>query len=90
MKHYLYSHDLHTDVDVFEEFDTELIRTAIIKHLTEHPNDILEQEIDYVGAEKIKYYGRKCIDLFEVNPKNNKISKVITKGNKVFYKSLID
>lgn len=85
MIYYLYSHDKCSTIAEFIEFDPIGIRNAIIKHLSQFPDDLLEQQKDFVGQEKKKYYGRKCIDLFELNPNTGNPAKCIIKNDKTYH-----
>lgn len=88
MKHYLTSWNSDTDIQTFEVFDSELIKKAIIEWLTANPIDTLEHSKDLTPEEKKKYVGRNILDFYAVNPKSNKVSKIITKGEKEYYLSL--
>lgn len=81
--YYLESDNLKKDILILEIFDAQLIKNKIIEHLKINNKDLLILSKDN-GKSK------EMIDFFEVNPKNDKISKIITKGNKTYYKSLVD
>lgn len=84
-KYYLQSQ--HTDqvIQRFQSFDKEAIRTAIISHLKANASDTVEY---YKESKDKKYVGDDLLDFYEVNQKSNKVSKLIFKGSKTFYRSI--
>ena len=70
----------------FETFNPEGIKKGIIEMLTTNPDDLIEYCKDWDTTYMDKKYFPKVIDIFEVH--KWKICKVITKGNKDFYKPL--
>lgn len=87
--YYLYSENLKDYFLTLEVFDEKTIKEAIINQLITDKTDMILQEKDYEGIKKKKYYGKKIIDIFEINPKSGEPSKVITKGAKNYYISLV-
>lgn len=83
MKHYLDGEK--GNFATFETFDKDKIKEAIIKRLTEVPDDLV---IHYKDCEDKKQVA-DLVDMYEVNPKNGKPSLIIQKGNRSFYKPLI-
>jgi len=87
MRNYLlFSLEQDMPIKWFEKFDKEEIKTAIINHLTEHKTDQLEFCREFSAKDLKKYIGYEIIDFYQNN--NNKVCKVITKGNREFYKPL--
>lgn len=80
--HQLYSHDSNNVVALFEKFNKEDIKKEIIEHLQKFPEDMLQFE--KISNDK-KYVGNDILGFYEVNQKNKKVSKVVTKGNRDFY-----
>jgi len=88
MAHYLFSMDSETMIASFDKFNKEAIKKAIIGHLQQNPNDTVEHCKDFNASDIRKYYGHEILNLYEVNKRNGKVSKVITKGNKTAYSSI--
>jgi ribosomal protein S15P/S13E len=88
--HYLFSQDEGMMIATFEKFDKELIRKEIVNHLTKNPKDVLEHCKDYPKDNINRFLGYNILSFYQVNPKNNKPSKVYTKGNKEYFLSLKD
>ena len=65
------------------------LKAAIIKHLKENPKDSVDHCKDFDKKDQRKYYGHELINSYENNPKSGKPSKLIYKGDKTFYKSLV-
>ena len=84
----LYSHEQDMPVKWFDKFDKVEIKNSIIQHLTDHPKDTIELCREYSKKDLKRYYGNEILQIFEVNPKNNKPSICITRGNKMYYKTL--
>lgn len=88
MKHSLFSHDKDMAIAFFEEFNKEDIREQVISHLKEFPEDILEHCREYNKENIMKYYGFQIVNHYGVNPKTNKVSLIVTRGNKEYFKSI--
>jgi hypothetical protein len=86
IKHYLYSENEQRHIAVFEYFDKEAIREAIVKHLAKDDTDIIQHEKTEI--EPAKYYGNEVLNIYEANPKTGKPCLVVQKGSKTFYKPL--
>ena len=86
MKHYI-KDDENLNVE-FETFDSQIMTELIINHLKENPQVMVTHLREYAPHLKKKYYGNEVIDIYEINPKNNKPSKLIVKGNNTYYKTL--
>lgn len=84
--HYLLSENTENKIAVFNSFDSNEIKNKIVEHLTSNPSDTLE--LCKVSNDK-KYVGDDIIDFFAVNPKNQKVSKIITRGTKEYFKELL-
>lgn len=90
MTHSLYSHDQDRTICFFEEFNPSIIKAEIILHLKEFPNDTVEHCKEFNKIDVRKYYGNEILNLYRVNPKNNKVSLVITRGDKISFKNIED
>ena len=86
MTHYLFGDE--GLIDAFEQYDRDKIKAAIIKHLHEHPEDLVEHCKDY--EDHRKYLGYETINVYQINPLNERASLIITKGDKEFFKSIED
>jgi len=86
MKHALFSQSLDVHVRWFEKFDKQAIKTAIVEHLKQYPDDVLEHCKDYPKEEAGKYYGMEIINFYQNF--NNKPCRLIMKGNREYYKPL--
>ena len=84
----LYSQLKDMPIAFFEKFDRVQIKQTIVKHLNENKADTLELCREYDKKNISKFYGTQILQIFEVNPKNNKPSICITRGNKMYYKTL--
>lgn len=88
-KHYIIS-ETHGIIFSCEDYKPAELKAAIIKQLIEHPKDSVDHCKDFNKADARKYYGHELINSYEINPNNGKPSKLIYKGDKTFYKSLVD
>jgi hypothetical protein len=88
MAHYLFSQELDIMICAFDKFNKDAIKEAIIGHLQQNPNDTVEHCKDFNASDIRKYYGQEILNLYEVNKRNGKVSKVITKANKTAYSSI--
>jgi hypothetical protein len=78
-----------TDEKVFQTnppINKDEVKEEIITHLANNPEDTLEW---CVINKDPKYVGDDILGFYEINKKSGKPSKVITKGNKEFYKPLV-
>ena len=88
MNHYLFSQEKDMLVSTFEKFDRTTIKREIIQHLKENPTDVLEHCKDFTRNEIKRFYGYNILNHYKVNPNNNKVSLIITKGNKEYYRNI--
>jgi hypothetical protein len=88
MKHYLFSHEQDTLVKTFDKFDRNTIKNEIIDHLRSNPTDTIEHCKDYTKTEIKRFYGYNILNMYQVNPNNNKVSLIVTKGNKEYYRNI--
>jgi hypothetical protein len=88
MNHYLFSQEKDMLVSTFEKFDRMTIKREIIRHLKENPTDVLEHCKDFTRSEIKRFYGYNILNHYKVNPNNNKVSLIITKGNKEYYRNI--
>ena len=89
MKHNLFSQNSDMPVKWYDKFDREQIKSDIIEHLGKNPSDTLEHCKEYSKEDAKKYYGMEIVSFYAVNPKTGKPSKVITRGNKDYFKPLM-
>jgi len=59
-----------------------------MRHLKENPNDVLEHCKEYSPGELGRFYGQKILAMYTTNPKNKKVSRIVLKGDKTYYKSI--
>ena len=89
LQHSLFSQNQEMTIAFFDKYDKENIKKSIINHLTENPSDTLEHCKEWSGENAYKNnLGSEILNFYSVNPKNNKPSLIITKGNNEYYKSL--
>lgn len=88
MKHALFSQNSDQPIEWFDRFDKDAIKRSIITHLEQNPTDTVEHCKEYSKRDVKKYYGMKIINFYQVNPKNGKPSKIVTRGNKEYFKAL--
>lgn len=86
----LFSHDQDMTIQFFDKFDKQMIKEAIIKHLKKDSLDTLELCKEYNKSDVKRFYGNEILNFYAVNPKNNKVSLVITKYSKECFKSIED
>lgn len=72
----------------FEMFEPIKMTGLIINHLRLNKSAMVTHEKEFAPHLKRKYYGNEVVDIYENNSKTREPSKVITKGNKTFYKTL--
>lgn len=85
MKHFLINESDET-IQVFEQFNRDLITKGIIQYLTENPSGQVTHEKELVGRDKVKYVGNEILN-FYCNHIGNPCL-LIVKGNKEFFKQL--
>ena len=90
MAHLIYSQKEESPIQFFDKFDKEVVRTEIVKHLSNNPTDVVELCKEYSKKDLKRYAGYNIINLYGVNPNNGQPSLIITKNNKEYYKSLIN
>lgn len=88
MEHFLFSDHAVGIMSYFEKYDKEAIRKAIKEHLFANPNAIIEHCKNYSKSDYKKFLGHEIINLYEMNPKNNLPSLIVTRGNKTYYKTI--
>ena len=88
MKHHLFSQDNDMLIATFDKFDREVIKNEIIDHLRNNPTDTIEHCKDYTKHELKRFYGYNILNFYKVNPNNNKVSLIVTKGNKEYYRNI--
>lgn len=88
MAHLIYSQLEETPIKFFDKFDKEVIRTEIIKHLSNNPTDVVELCKEFSKKDLKRYVGYDIISVYGINPKNGQPSLIITKNNREYYKSL--
>jgi hypothetical protein len=75
-------------IATFDKFDREVIKNEIINHLRVCPLDTVEHCKDYTKHELKRFVGYNIINFYRVNPKNKKVSLIVTRGNKEYYRSI--
>jgi len=88
MSHHLFSQNKDMLVKTFDKFDRNTIKNEIIDHLRKNPTDTIEHTKDYSKSDLKRFYGYEVLNVYQVNPKNNKVSLVITKGDKDFFRNI--
>lgn len=78
MKHYLFNSN-YDRIDLFESFNRELIRAAIVKYLTANPAEMLTHERECKDKRTV---GNDILNVF-INH-NGRVCKVVTRGNREF------
>lgn len=88
MKNYfIFSQDQEIPVEFYQKFDKDRIKTAIIKHLSDNPEDVIELCREYDNNDPKRFYGMEIISFFQMN-KKGQVCKVILKGEREFLKPL--
>lgn len=87
MKYSLFSQNTDQNIAWFDKFDKEQIKQAIIGHLEQNKDDVLEYCKEFPKNDTRKYYGNEIL-AFYGNNKNGVPSKIITRGNNEYFKSL--
>jgi hypothetical protein len=88
MNHYLFSQEQDMLVASFDKFDRTTIKNEIINHLRVCPNDTIEHCKDYTKNELKRFMGYNILNFYRVNPKNKKVSLIVTRGNKEYYRNI--
>ena len=88
MKKALFSEKSDMYVAFFNNYDKEVIKNVIIGHLRNNPTDTLEYCKEYSKKDIKRFYGMEVIDFYAVNPKNGKVSKLVIRNDKTYYKSI--
>jgi hypothetical protein len=88
IKHVVFSQDQDIVISFFEKFNREAIKQTIVGHLKAFPSDTLEHCKEYSERDTKKYYGYEIINFYAVNPKNGQPSKVVTVGDREYYRAL--
>lgn len=83
-KHSLFSQNQDIHVKWFDGFNKEAIKAAIIEHLQQFPDDVIEHTKEYDSLKK--NYGMEIINFYKVH--SGKPSLIVLKGNKEYYKPL--
>jgi hypothetical protein len=86
-KHLLFSWNSDTVIQWFDKFNSEDIKTAIVKHLTDNPTDTLEHCKEFSKSELRRWAGYDIMNFYAMNKKNEPC-KIITKGNKEYFHKL--
>lgn len=89
LKHYLFSQNEEKYINVYQEFNREAIKEAIVTHLTANPTDCIEHQKESDKKTLKRVVGNMIVNYYEVNPKTKEISRVILKGDKTYYVKLI-
>ena len=82
----LFSQSQKMPIQFFEGFNRQAIKESIINHLNNNTRDTLEFCREYDNYKR--NYGMEIIDFYGINPKNNKPSKIILKGDREYFRSL--
>ena len=85
LKHYLYSQNEDKYISTYPELNRDVIKAAIVAHLTSNPTDCIEHQKEVFKTTSKRLVGNDILAFYEVNPKDNKVSRAITKGAKTVY-----
>ena len=85
----LFSQENDIVIQHFDCFDLVEIKKVIIDYLTKNPDDTVELCKVPSGNDIRKYYGYEILSYFSVNKKNGKISKLILKGDREYFSSIV-
>ena len=88
-KYLLFSQDNDIVIQYFDGFDLVEIKKVIIDYLTKNPDDTLELCKVPTGNDIRKFYGYEILSYYSVNKKNGKISKLILKGDREYFSSIV-
>lgn len=90
MTHMLFSQESDQPIKWFDNYDREAIKASIVTHLSANPNDCIEHCKEPAKNDLKRFVGNTILNFYKVNPKNGKPSLIITRGDKTYYKSLIN
>ena len=85
----LFSQENDIVIQYFDCFDLVEIKKVIIDYLTKNPDDTVELCKLPTGNDIRKFYGYEILSYFSVNKKNGKISKLILKGDREYFSSIV-
>jgi hypothetical protein len=85
MTHYLQSD--HGTFYQSERFDPDTLKAKIVEQLQAHPDDLVTHCKDHTNP---KFAGLEIVDIYEVNPKTGHPSLCVMKGQKVYYRPLVE
>ena len=85
----LFSQENDIVIQYFDCFDLVEIKKVIIDYLTKNPDDTVELCKVSTGNDIRKFYGYEILSYFSVNKKNGKISKLILKGDREYFSSIV-
>ena len=85
----LFSQENDIVIQYFDGFDLVEIKKVIIDYLTKNPDDTLEFCKVPSGNDIRKFYGYEILSYYSVNKKNGKISKLILKGDREYFSSIV-
>lgn len=85
----LFSQENDIVIQYFDCFDLVEIKKVIIDYLTKNPDDTVELCKVPSGNDIRKFYGYEILSYFSVNKKNGKISKLILKGDREYFSSIV-
>ena len=85
----LFSQENDIVIQDFDCFDLVEIKKVIIDYLTKNPDDTVELCKVPSGNDIRKFYGYKILSYYSVNKKNGKISKLILKGDREYFSSIV-
>lgn len=90
LHHGLYSQNEDRFFIWFEEYNIDEIKKSIIEWLSDINNfdDVIEHCKECSASDLKRFAGHDILGFYGVNPKNGKPSKIITRGDKDYYKSL--
>lgn len=85
----LFSQENDIVIQYFDCFDLVEIKKVIIDYLSKNPDDTVELCKVPSGNDIRKFYGYEILSYFSVNKKNGKISKLILKGDREYFSSIV-
>lgn len=87
MKHLLFSQINDVPIQWFDTFDKITIKNAIIKHLSDNKNDVIEHCKEFNKSDLRKFSGYNIINFYKCNSEG-KPCKVVIINNKEFLQIL--